>query len=566
MKISVTPVLGLLFAGIAGAQVSVLTGQYDTNRSSANLGETILNTSNVNATQFGLLFTRSVDAYIFAQPLYVPNLTIQGAAHNVVFVATLNNTVYAFDADSPSASAPLWKTSLGTPVSIPNYAGQPSIGILSTPVIDAGTDTMYVVTLTSESGSWVYRLHAVNILTGAEIMPSSVVQGSVPGTGDNSQNVACPPNGTVEPCVPFVAKEQQQRTALLESNGDVYFGFGTLSPREDTASYHGWLFGYSTGTLQLTSIFNSSPNTGTARSQPPCTGASNPCGHAGGIWMAGRGPAADSTGIYFVTGNGGYDAAGNYGESVVRMSSSGQALDSFTPGNYAKLNQQDLDFGGGGEILLPGNLLVAMGKSGMAYLLNRAALGGLTTGNTGALQSFNASAACSSSAPSASGCYEILSPAFWGPSGANPVLYVWAWGDTLRAWDLVNSQFVPDANPVGPVAAPYFPGGGLAVSASGSAAGTGIVWALLGTSNASPNAGALYAFNAANISQQLWVSSANPKDGTWAVSKFLIPTVANGKVYVPTSSDQLRVYGLCSPSTPCYPASNSVNRLQARQE
>jgi len=564
MKIISALVPALLFAGTAGAQVSVLTGQYDTNRTSSNLGETTLTTANVNATQFGLIFTRSVDAYIFAQPLYVPNLTIQGATHNVVFVATLNDSVYAFDADSPSESAPLWQTSLGTPVTIPDYAGQPSIGILGAPVIDAATGTMYVVTLTSESGSWVYRLHAVNILTGAEIMPSTIVQGSVPGTGDNSKTVACPPNGTVEPCIALIANTQQQRTALLESNGNVYFGFGTLSPAENTALYHGWLFGYSTGSLQLSSIFNSSPNTGTIRSQPPCIGNQNPCGHAAGIWMSGRGPAVDSTGIYLVTGNGGYGAGGNYGESVVRLSASGQVLDSFTPNNYTTLNQEDLDFGGGGQILLPGNLLVAMGKSGMAYLLNRGALGGLTSGNTGAVQSFTASQPCNSNARG-SGCYDILSPAVWAPSGANPVLYVWASGDVLRAWDLVNSQFVPDPHPVGPVTAKYFPGGGLAVSANGSAAGTGIVWGLVGTNNSSPNAGALYAFNASNISQQLWVSSANPLDGSWAMTKFNIPTIANGKVYVPTSSNQLRVYGLCSPSTPCYPG-NSVNRLQARKK
>jgi len=559
MKITVALAL---FAGFASAQVSVLTGQYDTNRTSSNLGETILNPSNVNATQFGLLFTRSVDAYIFAQPLYVPNLTIQGAAHNVVFVATLNDTVYAFDADSPSESAPLWQTSLGTPVTIPNYAGQPSIGILSTPVIDASSNIMYVVTLTSESGSWVYRLHAVNILTGAETMPSTIVQGSVPGNGDNSATVACPPTGTVEPCIPLIANTQQQRTALLESNGNVYFGFGTLSPAENSALYHGWLFGYSTSTLQQTSIFNSSPNTGNLRSSPPCIGNQNPCGHAGGIWMGGRGPAADSTGIYLVTGNGGVGAGGNYGESVVRLSAGGQALDSFTPANYTTLNQEDLDFGGGGQILLPGNLLVAMGKSGMAYLLNRASLGGLNSGNTGAVQSFTASQPCNSNARG-SGCYEILSPAVSAPGGATPILYVWAWGDVLRAWDLVNNQFVADPHPAGSVTASYFSGGGLAVSANGSSAGSGIVWALVGTNNSSPNGGALYAFNAANVTQQLWVSSANPNDGSWAMTKFNIPTVANGKVYVPTSSNQLRVYGLCSVSTPCYPGSKPVSQLVA---
>ncbi len=548
-------------AAWAQAPVAVVTGQYGNSRTGANPQETILTPANVSASGFGLLFTQTVDENIFAQPLYVPGLTIQGVVHNVVFVATLKNSVFAFDADEEQTA--LWHTSLGTPYKI-GLPGMPAVGILSTPVIDIGLKTLFVVTLTDESGTLVYRLHALNLQTGTEIT-NVMVLGAVAGTGDNSQTTACAAanGGTVPPpCIPFQASEELQRPALLEdpTPGLIYLAFGTMSGQEFTTPYHGWLIGYQyTGSaftqhMILTSTANAAQSGPACSSTPP----TNQCGHGGGIWMSGRGPALDPTGIYVVTGNGGYGGigTGNWGESALRLSSSAVVEDSFTPSGYASLNRSDLDLGDAGAILFTStntnapNLMLAAGKTGEVYVLNRANLGGNASGNSGAVQSFLATSKGCGTGPGQANCYEIHSPAFWGRTAADSLLYVWAYGDVLRVWDFnaATNHFQADTNQ-GKVTATNYPGGGLAVSSNGD--NDGIVWGILATTNSSdaPGQGALYAFNATNVTTQLWVSS-----DYWFATKFTIPTVANGKVYVPTSdspvgatpaySPQLRVYGL----------------------
>jgi hypothetical protein len=553
-------------AAWAQTSAAVLTGQYNTSRTGANVQETTLTPANVSASSFGLLFTQSVDENIFAQPLYVPDLTIRGAVHNVVFAATLNNSVFAFDADQEQTA--LWHASLGTPYKI-DLPGMPEVGILSTPVIDASLKTLFVATLTSESGALVYRLHALNLLTGAEIT-NVVVQGAVAGTGDNSQTTACTAasGGPVPPpCIPFQANEVLQRTALLEdtTTATIYVAFGTLSSQESTTPYHGWLIGYhftgSAFTQRL--IFASTANA--TQSGPACSSGAPPtnqCGHGGGIWMSGRGPALDKTGIYVVTGNGGYggNGTGNWGESALRLNRSGVVEDFFTPYSYTGLNQYDLDLGDAGAILFTStnanaaNLMLAAGKTGQVYVLNRASLGGNTSGNSGAVQSLLATSKGCGSGPGQAKCYEIHNPAFWGRTTANPLLYVWAYGDVLRVWDFnaTTNQFQADANQ-GTVTAANYPGGGVAVSSNGD--NDGIVWGIAATTNSSnaPGQGALYAFDATNVTSQLWAST-----DYWFGTKFTIPTVANGKVYVPTSASpggttpaylpQLRVYGLLTPA------------------
>jgi hypothetical protein len=529
------------WCGLLPAQVPILTGQYDNNRTGANLNEAILTPANVNSSQFGLLFTLPVDANVVAEPLYVPGLTVQGATHNVLYIATLNNSVYAFDADNPSGS-PLWKISLGTPI--------PSGGIVSTPVIDLTMLMIYVVTGTIENNTSVFRLHGINILTGNEPQASSVIQTLVPGNGDNSTRTKCGSSTTIQPCVPFVAGEQRQRPALLEANGTIYIGFGTLSANETLVSYHGWLIAYSASTLQQTGVFLTTPNGNAAPGQPLCSTMLNPCGHGSGIWMSGGGPAADSNGIYLATGNGGW-GSGNWGESVVRLNSAAQLQDYFTPSDYVLLNNKDLDLGDAGPILLPNtNLILSAGKTGLAYVLNRTNLGQMVSGDTQVVQSFQASPACGPKAIFNSNCYEIHTPAYWARSAANPVFYVWAWGDLLRAYDLVGNQFVPDPIPTNTLAASGFPGAGLTISANGDS--NGIVWAIVPQSSG----GSLYAINASNVQQTLWTTVGIAADGTWNSTVFTAPMVNNGKVYVPTSSNQIRVYGLCSQATPCYPSAN----------
>lgn len=537
----------------------VLTGQYNNNRSGANLQEALLTPSNVAASTFGLLFTQTVDGDIFAQPLYVPNLTINGSVHNVVFVATMNNSVYAFDADS--AQAALWHTSLGTPVVLGI-----AYGILSTPVIDTSSQTIFAATLSSQSGTQSFTLHALNLLTGNEVANITVL-GAVGATGDNSQSTSCTAwDGTAlaPPCIPFIPTEQLQRPALLEVTGEatILVGFGTRSGEEAVHPYHGWLFGYhySGSHFTQTMIFNSTLNA--TQTGQPCSSTTPPtnlCGRGGGIWMSGRGPALDSTGVYVVTGNGGYGGTGtgNWGESALRLDSTGMVEDSFTPLSYTSLNGSDLDLGDAGAFLFTSpnataqNLMLVAGKTGKAYVLNRANLGGFSSGNTGAIQTFTASSAGCGAGPGQSHCYEIHSLAYWHRASANSIFYTWPWGDSLRVWDFDTSsnRFKLDANQ-GAVISPNYPGGGLAVSANGD--DNGIVWAIVPAAPVGGGeTGALYAVDAINVSTVLWTST-----DYWFASKFTIPTIANGKAYVPTSGSpasvspsyapQLRVYGLCA--------------------
>ncbi len=540
----------------------VLTGQYNVNRNSANTQETVLTPSNVAPGAFGLLFTDPVDGNIFAQPLYVPNLSVNGAVHNVVFVATTHNSVYAFDADAPQS--PLWHASLGTPATI----GQSKFGILSTPVVDLGLNAIFVVACAGSGGAPVYTLYALNLVTGTTIAQIPV-QGAVPGTGDGSQSMACVAwnGGAVQPpCIPFNASQNLQRPALLESAtpATIFVAFGTAAVNESVVPYHGWLmgYGYSSGAFTQTMLFNTTQNatqTGQAcsTSSPP----TNQCGHGGGIWMSGRGPALDASGVYAITGNGGFGGktSGNWAESALRLSNAGVVEDSFTPSNYATLNKADLDLGDAGPILFTSSnpsaqsLMLTAGKTGAVYLLNRASLGGLKSGNSGALQVFTASSHGCGAGPGQSGCYEIHSPAFWPRQSANPIFYSWAFGDTLRVWDFndATNQFTLDANQ-GAMTVTNYPGVGLAISANGD--DDGILWGILPTAAASTGyQGALYAFDAINPATPLW-------SGTdyWFATRFTIPTVANGKVYVPTSaspasvtpgySPQLRVYGLLPPA------------------
>lgn len=492
------------------AQVSVLTYQYDTSRAGENLAETVLTPGNVNAAQFGKLFSNPVDGYVYAQPLYVPQVNIPGKGlHNVVYVATEHDSVYAFDADGSGAA--LWHVSFldssGAVITVPYQdtgCGQivPEIGITGTPVIDPQSGTMYLVAMTKESGNYVHRLHALDIGTGQERSGSPVViQASVPGTGEGGTTVT------------FRAKDYKQRPGLLLLNGVVYTAW---SSHCDIGSYHGWIIGYNASTLQQVSVYNSTPN-----------------GNEASFWAGGAAPAADAAGnIYVVTGNGSFDYATggpDLGESYIKLSTTGglKAADYFTPFNYGPLNDSDTDTGSAGVALLPDaagssahpHLMVGAGKEGRIYLLDRDHLGGLNSGSDSQI------------VQSLPGAIDSL---FGNPAYFNQGIYFCAATDNLKVFHIAQAQMT--RLPSTTTALSFgFPGCVPTISASG--ANSGIVWIL-------ESRGVLRAYDASDLSKELFNSTQNvARDSLGAYVKFSAPMVANGKVYAGTQ-DSLAVYGL----------------------
>jgi hypothetical protein len=536
------------------AQINITSERYDNSRTGANLNETVLTTADVNSTQFGKLYSYVVDGSVQAQPLYVSNLTIPSrGSRNVLFVVTMNDVVYAFDADSNATNGGiLWKvdfrnTGAGiTPIPIAeigvvvpgNIVG--NVGIESTPVIDLSSNTMYLVARTKEvSGgitNYVARLHALDITTGAEKLGGPVViQGSVPGNGQGSSGGTL----TFDPMI------QNQRSSLALANGLVVFSWASHGDHWD---WHGWVFAYNALTLQQSSIFCSTPN-----------------GRNGGVWMAGRAPVVDSSGnLYYASGNGDWDGVSNFGDTVMKISTAGgtlSLLDYFTPDDYATLQANDQDLGSSGPLLIPGtNLLVQGGKESILYVMNTAQLGHEKSGNGQIVQNF----------PTNGG--EIhAGPVFWNrTTDSGPTLYVWPNNTRLLALRFTSTSFHTTPISQSSIAAPAGSSGGvLTVSANGSTSGSGIVWASMPITDNGDNGvhpGVLRAFDANNLSTELWdsqINAARDAMGNWP--KYSPPTVANGRVYMaafPTdgvSNGAISAYGLLGDfSISVSPSSNTV--------
>jgi hypothetical protein len=531
--------MALFCATFSAAQVSVLTQHNDNARTGQNTNETTLNTSNVNQSSFGKLFWRTVDGFIYAQPLYVPGLTIQGATHNVVYVATEHNSVYAFDADSPNDPAPLWQVNLGTPVpsqdiciisgdtnpaDCPYYDISPEIGITSTPVIDPVAGIVYVVDRTKNTTNSTYHdyLHALNLTTGAEELGGPVeITGQVNGTGTGS-------SGGV---LAFQPAYQHQRPALLLENGVLYIAFGSVG---DIGSiYHGWVMSYNASTLQQEAIFNVTPD-----------------GDDGGIWASGQGPVADSSGnIYFMTANGDFNAniggGRDYGDSFIKFSNSSLAVtDYFTPASQATLNADNEDLGSGGPMLMPGtSLLVGMGKDGIMRVVNSTNMGHYNSSTDSDVQSFTAT-------PNAF----FSSPVYWDSPNYGPLIYIWGEDDYLKAFRFTGSTF--NTTPVSEGTLLNSSGdpnaAAMSISADGSLTGTGILWATGSISQWAKGTqvpGFVRAFDATNLTDELWDSTQNlARDDVGNSAKYNPPTITNGKVYVGSFSGQLQVYGLNPPA------------------
>jgi len=510
--------------GEVRAQVDVLTANYDNSRTNANLNEGILNTNNVNATQFGKLWAYPVDGQVYAQPLYVHALSIPGEGTlNVLYVATMHNSVYAFDADASGRTAPLWQVNLGSTVdpssfSVPGAAPYTDIlheiGILSTPVIDRAGNTIYVVDETLAGGSASFFLHALDLTTGSEKWNGPVqIQASVAGSGWGGTGDAT--NGEL----PLLAGDHIQRPGLLLANGSIYAGFGSHG---DSVPWHGWIVAYNATDLpQQTAVFNTTPST---------------AGSA--IWQGGRGLAADPDGsVYCSTGNGNYDGVVSWGETVLRLTPALSIADWFTPAEYAAWTDDDMDFGSNGPILVPGtNFVIAGGKAGLVALIDRTDMGGQPL-DTDALQFFEA-------VPNSK--FAIFNTALWNrPDG--PVLYIWGDDDVLREFQMQNGIFNTSPLAANSAVQNALPFSGMTVSSNAFVPESGIFWATSATSTTLPAAGTLHAFDAMNVSRELWNSDIQGRlDALGSFTKFANPTVANGKVYVPTDSNQVTVYGLLS--------------------
>ncbi len=504
----------------------VFTQRYDNSRSGLNAQETVLTPTNVNQNQFGKLFSFPVDGQVQAEPLYVPKLTINQSPHNVMFVATEHDSVYAFDADGQPAT-PLWQVSFlnsaaGITTVPPQDVGSgdisPEIGITATPVIDSAGGTIYLTAKTKElqdpsctsncNYNYVHRLHALDIATGAEKLGGPVViAASVPGTGYDSVN------GTVT----FSGLRQLQRPALLLFNGVLYLGFGSHG---DNDPYHGWLMAYDANTLQQVAVFNVTPN-----------------GKQGSIWQGGGGPSVDAAGnVYVVTANGTFDAstAGgiDYSNSVVKLQLNAghfQVLDYFAPDDQAFLNENDFDLGAGPALVLPDqpgpypHLLATAGKDARLWILNRDNLGKQQANDTGAVQLIQG----------------FGGRLFAGGNYWNGNLYFQAVNDFLKQFPLHSGTAEP------PINSPQEVGSRSSMAVSANGASHGIVWFADASAFASSGPAVLRAFDATNVSTELYDSTQalNLRDQAGPAVKFVIPTIANGKVYL-GAGGEVDVYGL----------------------
>jgi hypothetical protein len=600
-----------------GPTVNVLTQHNDNSRTGLNPNETILKPSNVMSTTFGKLFSRNVDGQVYAQPLYASNLLMSdGKVHNVVFVATMHNSIYAFDADDPLASTPIWVLHLGNAVNAQNgVVGSacvnykdisPEIGILSTPVIDLTSGTLYLIAMShtgaDQNTGYAHTLYALDITSGINKQTPTIITASVPGGPsaagrDGSGNLV------------FDSKRSNQRPSLLLAKNAlnqtyVYAAFASFC---DTGPYHGWLLGYNTADI----------------TQPPLIYNDTTNGYNGGIWQANQGLTADSSGnIYMQSGNGAFDTGTgtptDLGDSVMKLTNSGSAITIantgsgptfkhgwFTPYNQGPLDSADLDFGSSGILLLPGsNYAVASSKEGKMYVLNNTDLGGFSGGSAdtnvkqwlyGSDAEITTTTKCNFIAGASgtpgddtSSCWHIHgSPAYWDGGAAGKFIYVGAENSHLRAYAYNPSNPLPlqasaamTSTYIGPNPVtnnPYngnkpdtcnyngncMPGSFVSVSSNLTDPTSGLVWALVvktGDANQGLRPAILHVLNAATLGDDLWNSEMVPtrdsidicnssyagciSNPTQSYAKFSNVTVANGKVYVPTFNGQVIVYGL----------------------
>ena len=519
--------LNIVLSGLISGQIT--TSQYDNARTGANLNETALTPKNVNTNDFGKLFTLYVDGDVYAQPLFLPHLSIPGKGeHDVLLVATERDLVYAFDAAGKPAT-PLWKVSFTnhtrvTPVDAESVGCpfiSPQVGITSTPVIDPQTGTLYVLARTAEIDSagtrrfW-QRLHALEVRTGEEKFGAPVVIRA------SLKSPASGVLGMFSETIGFGALHENPRAALTLANGMVYL---TWASSCDVGPYHGWIMAYDARTLRQVGVLNTSPEAAES-----------------GIWQSDTGPAVDSAGNFFVsTGNGKFDANSgghNYGDSLLKVATSKRGLsvmDYFTPSEQAELNATDGDLGSGGPLTIPEqpgsrvHLVVVGGKGAVIYVIDCDHMGKFVPGNNKhAVQTIKVGGGI------------MGAPAYW-----NGHLFYFPSNDVLKDFAVQSGHLSSEPAARGKNKI-VDPGATPSISASGPQ--NGIVWVLATKGWRSADVPAvLYAYDAKNVANEIYDSDQNRgRDRAGTARRFVSPVVANGRVYVATSGE-IDVYGLLSP-------------------
>jgi len=493
----------LLLPFAISAQVDVLTQHNDGARTGANLKETILTPANVDKRHFGMQFKRILDDQLYTQPLLATDVKVGGGWHDVVYVTTVNNSVYAFDANDATAGEPLWHVNFGTPANLHSADFgcldiNGNMGIIGTPVINADKRVLYVVSLTKAGGRFVQRLHALDPATGADL-PHSPTVIEAPG---------------------FDPLMQNQRPALFLAGGSVYVGYALHCDKEP---YHGYLLGYDAISLTQVGVLNTSPG-----------------GEGASIWQSGQAPAVDDKGnIYLVTGNDSWNGTTQFSESFMKLDSHMKLVDWFTPTNHLQLDKDDNDLDSSGATLIPGtHLVLGGGKEGVLYLIDTEHFGHL--GDEHAVQHFQATGS------------HLHSIVYWKSAKSGELLYIWGQRDKARVYKFESGRLNETPVMTRPERNEGHPGAMLSLSANGGK--DGILWAAIhatGDSWHESRPGVLHAYAADDISHELWNSLEIPeRDDCNNYSKMAPPTVANGRVYLASfgtknvGTGQLCVYGL----------------------
>jgi hypothetical protein len=510
---------------IRAQEVNVTTWHNDLARTGANTQETTLTTANVNVNNFGKLFSASVDGQVYAQPLYLSGVSIGGGTHNVLYIATEHDSVYAIDADSGTLYAqvsliPPGGTTVNSSSDLNCGDINPEVGITGTPVIDPASQILYVVSKAKVSGNVVQQLHALSAATLAEELNGPVeIQAEVAGTAKDG-------DGTT---VTFNPVLENQRPGLALENGHVLISWGAHC---DNPPYHGWLISYSASTLSQEAVWNTTPD------GEPNGSTQSP---QGGIWMAGAAPAVDANGdIYVTSGNGYWNGGRDLSDSVIKLgppaNNTFPLLDYFTP--FDQGGPGDSDVGSAGPILFPttssgAQLLVQQGKQGTIYLVNRNNLGKdcaslsspCTNTDTQIPQELR------SATPGV-----LSSPLYW-----NGHVY-WPSYSNLFSWSVDPASGLISGSPTSQSTQTFARTAGASLSANGTT--NGIVWIM-------QNTGELFAFDATNLSNLLWTSGQAPngRDRADSSVKFEPPTIVNGKVYYGTA-DEVVAYGLLGGTAP----------------